>query len=225
MHLNRSTSQARISPMTAAVVALAALIAGGLVHGRLSERWQMAPALSEALARLPHVPMNVGLWQGRDSDSIAANDFEKAGALGYIVRTYQHADGATVELILMCGRPDRMGAHTPEICYGGVGYELTEPATVIEIRDTSGETGRFRKGRFTKSATRGSALTLYWGWNADGTWNAPSSPRWTYLFQPYLYKLYLSSHGRSGRAAEGGIDVGERFLRDLIPALKEKLSD
>src|SRR5207247_9211726 len=121
----------------------------------------------QAATRVAEVPMVVGDWQGKDEAADEAS-FAQTGAKGYWVRQYvNEKTRASVLVILMCGRAGKMAVHTPEVCYGGAGYEVGDrPETWI----VSSATGDIMATLWTASFTKGAAsdLRLYWGWNAGG---------------------------------------------------------
>src|SRR5262249_21536378 len=165
-------------------VAFALVVLSGLVHGFWTLRWETAQALQleEALARVPDVPLKFGQWEGRDVQ-VDSVPFARAGARAYWMRQYRHRQtGQVVAAILMCGRAGPMSVHTPDVCYRGAGYELTRPARRHTFPASSSEgaaafwTGDFAKG--LPSATGG--LRLLWSWSADGQWQAPDNPRFTF---------------------------------------------
>src|SRR5437867_4487282 len=131
--------------------ALIVLVAGGLLHGLCSERWESSAALEEAAQRLQEVPGDFGEWQSRQEVS-EAEDFDLAGARGYWTRTYINKRSKEgVRVILMCGRAGRMSVHTPQVCYRGAGYEMPEDA-IRQVIATAGErgAGTFWTATFTK---------------------------------------------------------------------------
>src|SRR5262249_17157007 len=50
----------------AVVSAFAVVILSGFVHGLWTDRWRVAPEISEAAARLPRLPWTLGDWRGSD---------------------------------------------------------------------------------------------------------------------------------------------------------------
>src|SRR5262245_42628544 len=99
------------------VTALAVVALSGLVHGLWTDRWGKPAILERALARVNEVPLKVGSWQGTAQD-VDVETFRRAGAQAFWVRSYTDSQtGASVLVILMCGRAGRMAVHTPEVCY------------------------------------------------------------------------------------------------------------
>jgi hypothetical protein len=202
--------------------ACALLVLSGLVHGIWTERWQSSQALQNACARLADVPINMGAWKSTELE-VDEESFQQTRALAYWTRRYVK-DGANepMTVILMCGRANHMSVHTPDICYRGAGFDIVGEQAKTRIGPSQGGfsaelwTARFRPP--SKSAVRD--LRLYWAWNADGTWQAPASPRWTFGSESFLYKLYVVHETKKG----SGLDsVAHDFLGQLLPTLNKSL--
>jgi hypothetical protein len=204
------------SRILALLAAAVTLLGSGLVYQSLARD---SEELDAAVLRLPRVPLTIGDWEGseverKDGDERA---FEHAGAKGYWTRNYVHQrTKATVLVILMCGRAGKMAVHTPEICYRGAGFELTEaPVSTVVKTPLGDDLGQFWTGQFAKPQAK-TSLRLYWAWGAAGVWEASSNPRWQYRGDPYLYKLYVS-HDRASRSSTTGPDAALEFLRQFLP--------
>ena len=208
--------------LTTFLIALAILVAAGLVHGFWGERWNPSPALQEAAARVEQVPLKIGIWQGKALDSDAAA-FYQAGAQTYWTRSYSiPGRKGSVLVILMCGRAGRMSVHTPEVCYRGAGFEMAGPAEAVAVSTDEGDNlGTFWTARFSKPAGVASDLRLFWSWNRAGAWEASASPRMELGGQPFLYKLYVSLDAQGGAAASK--EAGQDFLKQFLPELKRTL--
>jgi hypothetical protein len=207
-------------PRYAIALSVLLLAVCGYVHGRWTDRWQKSTALEEAVARVVLVPLVIDDWHGEAVEA-DARSFAQAGAQSYWMRVYKHVrTRQSAMAILMCGRAGHMAVHTPEICYGGAGYELYDRPSVTPVRAESGtELGKMFTARFTKAAGLGSDLRLYWGWNPGDGWQAPRSPRWEFRGRPYLYKLYVSHD----QAAAQNRDASAELLGTLLPALEKTL--
>jgi hypothetical protein len=194
----------------------------GLVHGVWTGRWEPSRDLEEAAARVQAVPLQVGDWQG-EGVKVKHDEFAQAGAVGYWMRLYRNTQtGEAVTVLLMCGPAGKMSVHTPDLCYGGVGYEVTE-SQAQEVVGTSRPADTFWSARFRKAGPAGeSALRIRWAWSADGTWQAPEGPRWTFAGAPFLYKLYIVSTDEADGPREGA-DANLRLLRALLPELRKTL--
>jgi hypothetical protein len=201
--------------------ALATLALTGLVHGFWTQRWQPSQALEAAVARLNSVSMVAGTWKATNVE-VDPEPYQQARAAGYWMRRYTR-EGSTdaVSVILMCGRAGHMATHTPEVCYRGAGFEMVgephrEQAVAAGAKSAQLWSARFRQ----PGSSAGQDLLLRWTWSADGTWQAPDSPRLAFGGQPFLYKLYVVRE----TSGKGGDDrVTPDFLRELLPALDSAL--
>src|SRR5438128_119446 len=94
------------------VAACGLLVFSGWVHGLWTDRWGRPEALEQALPRVALVPLQIGPWQAQELHPEDPESFRRAGAQEYWVRRYTHAEtGASVSVILMCGRAGRMAVH------------------------------------------------------------------------------------------------------------------
>jgi hypothetical protein len=199
---------------------LALLSLAALVHGVWTGRWQPSHALEEAVARVRDVPLSFGDWRGEELPP-DREAFARAGAVGYWMRQYRNGQtGEAVTVLLMCGRAGKMAVHTPDLCYGGVGYEVVgEPAR--EAVPGVSPAAAFWGARFRKPGPAGdSALRIHWGWRARGAWEAPERPRWHFAGAPFLYKLYVVRDATAD-GPEG--DASLPFLQALLPELEKTL--
>jgi len=219
------------------IAATAVLLISGLVHGIWTERWQTSHALQQACARLADVSPTAGAWKSSPVE-VDPEPFQQARAAAYWMRLYRKEGVSNpITVILMCGRADHMSVHTPDICYRGAGYDMVGEQVKATValppspqslspagRGVGGEgsasaelwTARFRQG----SKAAGHELRIYWTWSSGGSWQAPTSPRWTFGAEPFLYKLYVA-HDNTGFAGHDGIT--DDFLRQLLPVLETAL--
>jgi hypothetical protein len=206
---------------TAFLVALALLLASGVLYHVLAKD---SAQLDPAAERVALVPSVIGDWQGTD-EAADRESFEQAGAKGYWMRAYVNArTKESVLVILMCGRPGKMSVHTPEVCYRGAGFDLHDEPTTCSLRTSAGaELGSFWTAQFTKKGDRPTSLRLYWAWNARGVWEASPSPRWQFRGEPFLYKLYVSHDMSRQQGVAPGADVTARFMREFVPVLERTL--
>jgi hypothetical protein len=174
------------------LVALGVVLAAGLVHGILTNRWSKSQELEAAVSRLRLLPEQVGAWQARPVD-LDSRALQQAGAEGHWLRRFTNArTGASVTIILLCGGTGNMAVHQPEDCYRGAGYEMAAPASSYALpSEGKDSTGTLWTARFRKEDAAGSVqLRIWWSWLADGRWQAPDSPRLAFAGFPVLYKLY-----------------------------------
>jgi Protein of unknown function (DUF3485) len=202
-------------------IAAGILLVSGLLHGLWSERWGRAEQPAAFAARLPRVPLTVGDWEGRDLE-LDPKKVEVAELSGYLCRQYvNRRDHGEVTLILVAGRAGPVAAHPPDVCYAGSGFELT--AAPAQVTLAAGRPAQFWTARFRKGDPAAPLqLRVFWGWTADGDWQAPRNARLALARHPALYKLYLVRQMGAGEEAVDK-DPGLDFLRVVLPELQKVL--
>jgi hypothetical protein len=212
---------ARIAPL---LVALAVILGAGLLHGVWTERWSPSQELDEAVARLDGLPERFGAWQAQPID-IDAKTLKQAGAAGHWLRRLTHArTGATVTILLLCGRTAQMAVHRPEHCYRGAGYEMSAPAAHQAVNFGDDRSAELWTARFVKDDPAGAGqLRIFWSWFADGTWRAPDSPRLAFAGLPLLFKLYAVRE-LTGPLQRVEDDPCLDLLRELLPEINKAIS-
>jgi len=77
--------------------------------------------------------------------------------------------------------------------------------------------------RFKKEGVSPEYLRVFWSWNATGKWQAPQSPRITFLLKgSILYKLYIV-HRLARLDAPLKEDPSQDFLKVLLPEFDKYL--
>jgi Protein of unknown function (DUF3485) len=200
------------------------LVTLGLAHGRLTNRWATSPELAAAVERLQRVPLTVGEWQGQDEELDARQ--VRIGELdGYVLRRYENAaTGASVSVLLVCGRPGPIAAHSPEVCYRGLGYQMAGAVGPYKVEaDGLPGAAEFQTARFVKDEAGGSrSLRIVWSWNGDGKWRAPGNPRFAYAGRPCLYKFYVV-RGMASAEEKPEEDPSREFLKQFLVELDRAL--
>jgi hypothetical protein len=211
--------------MTAAAAVL--VLAGGLAHGLWTDRWRPSPGIERAAEHLTRVPMELGDWVGKDLPQEGL-ELNRAGAAGAVVRQYENRrTGALVTVFLVCGRPGPVAVHTPDVCYGGAGYEAAHDPDRYPL-PAAGSTpaAEFWTSVFSKrEAARPERLRIFWSWSApDGAWSAPSNPRVAFARSAALYKLYVISptHSEDGPRED---DPAVAFLTRFLAAWQAAAQD
>jgi hypothetical protein len=191
----------------AGVLTLAAGALGGLLEGR----WGADAGPATPLEQLP---LTFGDWHG-EAQQLDKRVLERAQFDSYIVRRYENQrTGAVVSLLVARGRQGPLSVHTPQVCYGGAGFE--EAGDPSRWSPAEGARDEFWKGTFAKkdSATT-ERLRVLWGWYRQGAWAAADNPRWTFAGTPMLYKLYVTQAffpRDEATDAEGSVE----FLREFV---------
>jgi hypothetical protein len=206
------------------LISLVLLTASGLAHGVRTGRWSKPPDLKQAAARLDRVPLTAGDWEGQ-ALPMDARQLEVGEISGYLMRRYTNRrTGQEVSIMVVCGWPGPIAVHTPDVCYGGSGYEQLAPPARYEPRLTP-PAGRpeFSILNLNKSEPMGSTrLRILWAWNDGHGWKTPNNPRLSFAAAPFLYKLYvIRDPGREDAPPER--DPGDDLLSQLLPQLEKAL--
>jgi hypothetical protein len=212
----------RILPIVSAFVFLAA---SGISHRLWTGSWTITGEPGLSAARLAEVPATIGDWVGVDQE-VDARQLARAEAAGYLARRYvQRLTNAEVSVFIICGRPGPVAVHTPDICYSGLGFQLTGTAAPYEVEgDTEMPPAAFFRGNFEKADPTGpTRLRIYWAWKAGRGWKAAAHPRMSFGGLPALYKLYLVYRRMPGDELPEQ-DPCQDFMHDLLPELEKVLS-
>jgi len=200
---------------TTVIAVLTLTLFAAVAHGVATNRWNGG---GDAAPAIPAVPKQFGGWVGEDLESNIDDP-----ALANLTRTYTHkSSGRTFVVSLTVGHPGLTAVHTPDYCYRGGGYQMTEP---IVRRGADGPAGRcaFWTTSFRKSTAAGTdQLRIFWAWSAGDAWAAPDFPRLHFMGKPSLYKLYIVAPG--GAEAVAGKDaVLDEFLTSFLVVLDQAI--
>src|SRR4051794_29049118 len=204
------------------LVGAALLAASGLVHGILTERWSSSGELQAAVARLDRIPITVGDWTGRALE-LNREQLRVGRIAGYIHRRYENRrTGATATILVVCGSPGPISVHTPDACYGGIGYEPMAPQARYST-PTPRPAEFWRLDLRKPPSPEPGYLRVFYAWNAAGGWKAPAGePRLVFSRAPFLYKLYVIREMRvADEPLEGdpGLELARQLLSPLDGAL------
>lgn len=169
-------------------------------------------------ARLDALPMTVGPWVGRDNP-VSVKTMKVAEAEAYLSRTYEHeTTKEQVAVLVMYGTPGALGAHTPEVCYGGAGYKACgKPARCDFHRELQVDGIDLWTSRFEKKGDA-AQLDVWWGWGVEGLWGAADDPRASYARHSRIYKIYASRTVPAGPRPSAAADPTVSFLRPFLQA-------
>src|SRR5207249_1784629 len=111
----------------------AVVIPCGLLYGLWTDRWVVSDEPGASAAKLAGLPLAVGGWEG-EALALDAGGRSPAGVAGHLSRRYRNRlNGGAVSVLLVCGRPGPVSVHTPDVCYGGAGYDLAGPPARYEV--------------------------------------------------------------------------------------------
>jgi hypothetical protein len=200
--------------------ALLLVVLSGVVQGLWTDRWQHGDVPRLWAERVGDVPLTLGDWNGQ---SLALDDraVQIAELDGYVQRRYVHRQtGQEVLMSLVCGRPGPIGAHTPDVCFQGNGYEIVQAPTRFEVPAAQSALWltRFRR----PDDLTAPQVRVFWAWTTTGAWQAVAYPRLEFARAPALYKLYV---WRTLRRPDEPLDrdPAVSFLRLLLPELRQAL--
>ena len=194
--------------MAAVVAAFAAIGLAGVLRPAPGD----SADARAAQARLNAIPLELGAWRGVGTE-VPAKHLRIAEAQAHLSRTYTRpVDRAAVSVLVLAGAPGPLGAHTPQTCFSGVGYQSDGAA--VEHRLPAGA-GSLWLGRFSPPPPGGASCQVAWGWGDGRSWVASNDPRFEFSGRNLLYKLYVSRGVGPAAAAPGAVD---EFLEVFLPA-------
>ena len=203
-----------LSPL---LVLFALILLLGAGHGIWIDRWSNSKELENSLARLDKVPMTFGDWQGENLE-YEPEDMSRAGIKGCIFRRYRNTrTGASISVLLVCGRGGPISVHTPDVCYTAAGFQQSGGQTRTEVGSSSGDFWKSIFARPNWIVPR--RLEILWAWSRDGTtWLAPESPRYTFARYPAVYKLYVVRE--TSATSRDGDETSKDFIIRFLPELR-----
>ncbi len=205
------------------VAAIAILITAGIFAGLRTGRFGPREDLKAAAARLQEIPKQTGSWVMKAEFELDRKIQERAEAVGYLDRAYQNEKtGERVRVLMLCGDPGPIGAHTPEVCYGGLDF-IAGSKRHCSLA-LPGESNEYFSTVFRKENGGEQPLRVCWAWGVDGDWYASDSPRAEFVARSVLYKFYVTRVARAGESEAAGDDVIRDFLLEFLPEVKKVLA-
>lgn len=169
----------------------------------------------EVQARLDEIPSSIGEWVAEDAP-LSEKQLRIAEADASLSRIYRHTNGYdSINVLVLYGQPGPLGAHTPEVCYAGTGYEQQGSR---EVQNMPNSDDQFWTAYFGKP-NQAAGVQLLWSWRSkDGAWVAAESPRLAFADSTRIYKIYLSRTSFAQDAAKKST-VTDAFLSEFLPLL------
>lgn len=215
-------------PLVAAIIVV---LGGGVVRARWASRQADTRDIQAAASRLASVSKNSGEWVSTERE-FNVSEYASAGIQGALLRDYKHqGTGQQMTLMIVCGRPGPIAAHTPEVCYPGAGFQvLSDHIRVTLERGNARPPDLFWKLRLNKKdSVLPQYLNVTYSWSPDGTWLAPErDARFAFADAAVLYKLYAirpvpPSIAMEGEAVEAETDPTVDFLQAVLPDLNRAI--
>jgi hypothetical protein len=210
-------------------VALAAILIAlhAIPQGIWSRRWGQRDVTEEQkafAARLENIPTSFGDW---DSVAMKVSDreLEASGSIGSFSRRFQNriSPEKIVQVFIVCGNSYDVTMHTPDQCYVLSGFEETEtPQPYVVPGKVASE---FTTNRFRRSSTLDGPqhLRIFWSFSSDGEWVAPSTPKFSLMSAPALYKIYAITEVVGDNGTRAGESPAVPFLQEFMPLLSSAL--
>jgi len=181
-----------MKPRTLVVCAIL-MIAGALVNGAVTRRWDFAGTNPEVTNRLHTLAVRFDDWQAKEADT----DMPKSERAIATARRYMSPrTGHSAAVTLFSGVPGAVATHTPDVCYPGSGYRLVRGPLKETTTLAGGETVEFYIADFEKKKeAHVDRARVRWAWATKNRWIAPDNPRWQFARDltaaPEVYKLYI----------------------------------
>jgi hypothetical protein len=199
--------------------AVVLIVGAGLIHGTWTNRWGASPELSALHAKFESIPLVIGDWKGT-RQTLPVRELTMTGASSYFSAMYINPTrGASVSVLLLGGLPGKIATHTPDVCYPGAGFTLSQPSQANYVYGAGKDRAVFQTAVASKlTGTNPIELQIVWSWNNAKGWTAPESPRLSFASDPMLCKLYVTRQAGSANV-EPTSDPGADFLSVFLPEL------
>ncbi len=198
-------------------LALAATVAGGIVHGYWQQRWGDPAEVAIAVERLGTSPSNFGPWKLVQATTLSDTERHILQNYGYIGGLYQHADsGQRIQFSVLLGPSGPTSVHTPEICLGSHALVATGQRQAMSVTDSD---ARFWTLTFRTNDVARHSLRAVYGWRFDDTWSASQQPRIAFAGAPYLYKLQLVCYEDD----DTSLETCDEFLKSALSELNDRM--
>ena len=193
-----------MKPLTYVSV-LALVVCGALVHGAVTQRWNVFEANTALTGRLHALEVKFEDWTPTEVPTeMPLNERSTATSRRYLAPT-----GRVAVVSFISGIPGSVASHTPDVCYPGSGYRTLRGARKEPFALPDGRAGAAYVADFEKKTqTKLDRVRVRWAWTTDGAWIAPDNPRWQFASQlrvPMIYKVYVATSlpdGEGGEAQE-----------------------
>ena len=181
-------------PLGILVVMLLLILASGLLHGNMTSRWGESKDVVAAANALQSIPRSVGPWEQTGTRELTEAEKTILHCSSYVSRLYRNREsGDQIRLTLLMGPPDRMAAHTPEICYSTREFQLRDTRRRVVLKTSTSAENSFWRVTFNATTLEGGILCVYYAWGTGDRWRAPDDARFAFPGQQYLFKLQVSA--------------------------------
>jgi hypothetical protein len=196
------------------------VVSAAVVHGAATHRWSaLAPDPARAAAAHAHA---VALFEYAAKEIPSELPVKERSTVS--CRQYTAPGGRPpVVISFTSGPPGAVSTHTPDVCYPGSGFAVVKPPRTETLDLPNGGRATYLVAEFErKTATTVERQRVRWSWTADGTWQVPDRPRFAFLNQPELFKMYVVTALPPGGA---GSDADPPAVREFVAAAFAQYAD
>lgn len=186
------------------LVGVVLIVSGAVLHGRATNRWESLTPGDSPVAKLHDVAIHFADYSPTDIPS-EMPVMEKSRVTCTQFRSNSLNTAVTVSLTT--GIAGSVAVHTPDVCYVGSGYTMTQRPSKQTIELPGGKSATYYVAEFEKKRATGTdRQRVRWAWTTDGQWDAPDSPRFRYLRAGELAKVYVVTPLAESSAVGSAID-------------------
>jgi hypothetical protein len=212
---------------------VAATIAVGVLHGKMTLRWGVSPDITAAAEKLRALPEVCGDWRMETSRGLSDSARKMLRCYGDITRRYvNQKTGEAVLVGIVFGPAGPIAEHTPEVCVGSRNYSQLGKRKRVGVSRAERASGESPEDTlwyvdFEKNGPSREKMRIYWAWSTGGAWTAPDSPKRTFAGLPFLYKIQISTTswaGTSGENGEAPDDSIGRFIKEFAGIVERHMA-
>jgi hypothetical protein len=216
---------ARMTGTRAVMAAVVLIAASGAVRIWQTQRLnRVAVEALETPIPLSELPLKLGAWQATGEElALDSRTVQVAGCTDYVARQYiDERTGVSLLMLIAFGPAEKIGAHTPLVCFPAVGYAPEAGAQDVPVIGSSAP-GRFRLLVFNRSEPKTERLEVLYTFRHAGVWtpNADEN-RKQFRHQPSMFKIQIQRR-IAERERFGRDDPLDQFLASLIPEFERSL--
>ena len=168
--------------------------------------------------------MTLGDWKGQPGAALLDQDRALGEIAGYFYQIFTNSQGYPIHVLIVCGRPGPIAAHSPEVCLGGEGFYVEGEKKQLPIAVPSLDkppvfwVSQFYRYEGGLRADR----RQFWTFSPDGTWTADDNPRLNFARFPVLYKIYvMRTMARKDEKLDDEPIV--EFIKVFMPEIQKRL--
>jgi hypothetical protein len=202
--------------LIAVMASLALILAGGILHGQLSNRWGIPVDVVELGNKLQLIPTDIGPWKAGSELELPQSTLTLLECKGYLHRTYVHqGTGEVINVAVTFGPKGPIAVHTPEVCYSSRDVTQTNQRASVPM-EYDGFKNTFWTLGFQANTIDKAKLSVAYAWSDGGDWVAAERPR--FWRTDYLYKIQTATQAVGAKE-----DSTSDFMRVFLPELRKQM--